>query len=149
MKKLIIINLIFFIVSNACSENIEFKKDVLNIISGERKISFKIELAISSEERGKGLMHRDKLPLDHGMLFIYPDNQYVTMWMKNTLIPLDMIFIKQNGEIEQIVSMTTPNSLKYISSKNLVRAVLEINGGLSKYLKINKGDKIDYHIFKK
>ena len=149
MKKLIIINLIFFIVSSACSENIKFKKDVLNIISGERKISFKIELAISSEEMSKGLMHRDKLPLDHGMLFIYPDNQYVTMWMKNTLIPLDMIFFKQNGEIEQIVRMTTPNSLKYISSNNLVKAVLEINGGLSNYLKINKGDKIDYHIFKK
>lgn len=149
MKKLIIINLIFFIVSNACSENIEFKKDVLNIISGERKISFKIELAISSEERSKGLMHRDKLPLDHGMLFIYPNNQHVTMWMKNTLIPLDMIFIRQNGEIEKIVRMTTPNSLKYISSNNLVKAVLEINGGLSNYLKINKGDKIDYHIFKK
>lgn len=149
MKKLIIINLIFFIVSSACSENIEFKKDVLNIISGERKISFKIELAISSEERSKGLMHRDKLPLDHGMLFIYPNNQHVTMWMKNTLIPLDMIFIRQNGEIEKIVRMTTPNSLKYISSNNLVKAVLEINGGLSNYLKINKGDKIDYHIFKK
>ena len=63
-------------------------------------------------------MHRDKLPLDHGMLFIYPNNQHVTMWMKNTLIPLDMIFIRQNGEIEQIVRKTTPNSLKYISSNN-------------------------------
>ena len=114
-----------------------------------RKISFKIELAISSEERSKGLMHRDKLQLDDCMLFIYPNNQHVTMWMKNTLIPLDMIFIRQNGEIEKIVRMTTPNSLKYISSNNLVKAVLEINGGLSNYLKINKGDKIDYHIFKK
>ena len=85
--------------------------------------------------------------MNQGMLFIYPYNQHVTMWMKNTLIPLDMIFINENGSIEDIVYMTTPNSLSHITIKKRVKAVLEINGGLSKYLKINKGDKIIYSTF--
>ena len=92
-------------------------------------------------------MYRDNLPLDQGMLFIYPFNQQVTMWMKNTQIPLDMIFINTNGDIEDIIRMTIPNSLTRLTTKNKVKAVLEINGGLSKYLKINKGDKVIYPIF--
>ena len=69
------------------------------------------------------------------------------MWMKNTQIPLDMIFINTNGDIEDIIRMTIPNSLIHLTTKNKVKAVLEINGGLSKYLKINKGDKVIYPIF--
>ena len=92
-------------------------------------------------------MYRDNLPLDQGMLFVYPFNQQVTMWMKNTQIPLDMIFINTNGDIEDIIRMTIPNSLTRLTTKNKVKAVLEINGGLSKYLKINKGDKVIYPIF--
>ena len=92
-------------------------------------------------------MYRENLPLDQGMLFIYPFNQQITMWMKNTQIPLDMIFINTNGDIEDIIRMTIPNSLIHLTTKNKVKAVLEINGGLSKYLKINKGDKVIYPIF--
>ena len=81
------------------------------------------------------------------MLFVYPFNQQVTMLMKNTQIPLDMIFINTNGDIEDIIRMTIPNSLTHLTTKNKVKAVLEINGGLSKYLKINKGDKVIHPIF--
>ena len=144
---LISCKLILLFIAYSHSENIEFRKDTLVINTGIELIAFDIELAISPEERGKGLMFRNKLAMNQGMLFIYPYNQHVTMWMKNTLIPLDMIFINENGSIEDIVYMTTPNSLSHITIKNRVKAVLEINGGLSKYLKINKGDKIIYSTF--
>jgi len=130
------------------SEDIEFKKDILTVVAENKNIKFVIELAISPAERSLGLMYRKKLLLDHGMLFIYPNSQKVTMWMKNTLIPLDMIFINANGTIEDIISMTSPKSLTLLTTKNKVKAVLEINGGLCKYLNINKGDKIKHSIFK-
>jgi uncharacterized membrane protein (UPF0127 family) len=76
------------------------------------------------------------------MLFIYPKNQVIKMWMKNTLIPLDMIFIKDNGEIEKIFKMTTPKDLTVLGPEIKLKAVLEINGGLTTYLDIKKGDYI-------
>ena len=139
--------LILLFISYSFSDNIEFRKDVLTIDNNLKQITFNIELAVTPQERSKGLMYRDNLPLDQGMLFVYPFNQQVTMWMKNTQIPLDMIFINTNGDIEDIIRMTVPNSLTHLTTKNKVKAVLEINGGLSKYLKINKGDKVIYPIF--
>ena len=139
--------LILLFISYSFSDNIEFRKDVLTIDNNLKQITFNIELAVTPQERTKGLMYRENLPLDQGMLFIYPFNQQVTMWMKNTQIPLDMIFINTNGDIEDIIRMTIPNSLTHLTTKNKVKAVLEINGGLSKYLKINKGDKVIYPIF--
>jgi len=139
--------LILLFIGYSFSENIEFRKDVLTIDNNLEPITFNIELAITPQERSKGLMYRENLPLDQGMLFIYPFNQQITMWMKNTQIPLDMIFINTNGDIEDIIRMTIPNSLIHLTTKNKVKAVLEINGGLSKYLKINKGDKVIYPIF--
>ena len=76
------------------------------------------------------------------MLFIYPKNQVIKMWMKNTLIPLDMIFIKDNGEIEKIFKMTIPKDLTVLGPEIKLKAVLEINGGLTTYLDIKKGDYI-------
>jgi uncharacterized membrane protein (UPF0127 family) len=69
------------------------------------------------------------------------------MWMKNTLIPLDMIFIKDNGEIEKIIKMTTPKDLTVIGPEVKLKAVLEINGGITSYLNIKKGDYIIYKSF--
>ena len=139
--------LILLFIGYSFSENIEFRKDVLTIDNNLKPITFNIELAVTPQERNQGLMYRDNLPLDQGMLFVYPFNQQVTMWMKNTQIPLDTIFINTNGDIEDIIRMTIPNSLTHLTTKNKVKAVLEINGGLSKYLKINKGDKVIYPIF--
>ena len=87
-------------------------------------------------------MHRTSIKQNEGMLFIYPKNQVIKMWMKNTLIPLDMLFIKGNGEIEKIFRMTTPKDLTPLGPDVKLKAVLEIQGGLTTYLKIKKGDYI-------
>ncbi len=97
---------------------------------------FKIAIADSAEKKMRGLMFLKELPQDHGMLFPFESSQVVTMWMKNTEIPLDMIFIDADNEVATIVENTKPNSLDLISSGREVKYVLEINAGLAKKLGI-------------
>jgi Uncharacterized conserved protein len=89
-----------------------------------------------------GLMYRQNLPADAGMLFVYPSEQSVAFWMKNTLIPLDMLFIGADGHIRRIVERTIPLSTNPIPSGDPVRAVLEINGGAAERLGIHAGDMV-------
>ena len=143
MRVLIFLLIYSFISINTLqADNIQFKKDVLLIKTKTSKYTFNIELAISPQERSKGLMNRSNIRQNEGMLFIYPKNQIIKMWMKNTLIPLDMIFIKDNGEIEKIFKMTIPKDLTVLGPEIKLKAVLEINGGLTTYLDIKKGDYI-------
>ena len=88
----------FFLLLNSLqANNIQFKTDTVSIKTKTSEYIFNIDLAISPQERSRGLMHRKSISQNEGMLFIYPKNQVIKMWMKNTLIPLDMIFIKDNG----------------------------------------------------
>ena len=87
-------------------------------------------------------MFRRHLAADAGMLFIYPAPQVLTMWMKNTYLPLDMLFIASDGRIVQIVQRTVPRSLQIISSGEIAIAVLEVNGGTVSRLKIKKGARV-------
>ena len=87
-------------------------------------------------------MHREHLNQKEGMLFLYPYNQEIKMWMKNTLISLDMIFFDNRGKIIEIFKKTTPKDLTPIGPNVKLKGVLEINGGLTSYLNINKGDLI-------
>jgi uncharacterized protein len=134
--------LIFLPLTNSYSNEGTLKNNNLIIKTINSEYTFTIELAISADERSKGLMFRNNLKQNEGMLFIYPKNQIIKMWMKNTLIPLDMIFIDENGEIEEIYKMTTPNDLTPLGPEVNLRGVLEINGGLTTYLNIKKGDLI-------
>ena len=93
------------------------------------EFSYNIELAISGEQRTRGLMFRKQMPQDYGMLFDFDRTQKVMMWMKNTFLPLDMIFMRVDGTIAHIVENTTPHSLAIISSRFPVRFVLELNAG--------------------
>lgn len=86
-------------------------------------------LALDADQRARGLMYVRELPADQGMLFIYPAERRVSMWMKNTLIPLDMIFIRADGTVANVVADTTPLSVESIHSAGPVRAVLELSGG--------------------
>ena len=100
-----------------------------------------------SWEKARGLMHRRSLAPDGGMLFIYTKELRQSMWMKNTLIPLDMLFIRQNGRIAHIHERAVPGSLATISSRGRVLAVLELRGGTVARLGIRKGDRVVHSIF--
>ena len=103
---------------------------------------FVVELAVTREERSRGLMFRRSLAPDHGMLFDFRDSHRVSMWMKNTFIPLDMVFITREGVIDHIVERTVPQSLEVIAPPRTTRFVLEVNGGTADRLDWNAGDKV-------
>jgi uncharacterized membrane protein (UPF0127 family) len=106
--------------------------------------NFLVKSAKSPKERENGLMWITNLPQNYGMIFEFKDEQMVYMWMKNTKIPLDMIFIDQNNKITHITHQAKPESLEIISSQNPVMKVLEINGGLTDELGIEVGDLVKY-----
>lgn len=109
--------------------------------------NFGVELALTPAEQSKGLMYRTVLPENAGMLFYFGANQPRSFWMRNTLIPLDIIFIKLDGTIHHIHENAIPKDETPISSLGSVGAVLEINGGLSRKLGIQPGDKIKHQFF--
>jgi len=115
---------------------------VLKTESGEHR--YKVEVAKTNEEKALGLMYRRSLPEDGGMLFIYDRPQPATMWMKNTLIPLDMIFIAVDGTVHRIESNTEPFSTALIRSEGDVLAVLEVNAGQASKIGLKRGDKVVY-----
>ena len=106
-------------------------------------LAFHVELARTEAEREQGLMYREKLASDAGMLFLYPTERPVAFWMKNTLIPLDMLFIRRDGTILSIAERTVPLSEAAIPSDGPVTAVLEINGGVVSHLGIKPGDRVE------
>ena len=105
-----------------------------------------VEIADTPEERGVGLMHRTELAPDRGMLFDFRATRQVTMWMKNTLIPLDMFFAESDGRIVTIAERTTPLSEKRIRSGQPVRFVLEMAGGSAERLGIVTGDRLRHPV---
>lgn len=120
---------------------------VIETDAGAKPLTFSIEVARTPHQKALGLMFRRDLPALRGMLFPYPGDQEITMWMKNTYIPLDMLFIKSNGEIFRIEEMTEPHSERIIKSGGAVSAVLEIAGGDARRLGIARGDKVHHPHF--
>jgi uncharacterized membrane protein (UPF0127 family) len=108
---------------------------------------FAVELASTPEEHAKGLMYRRQLPEGQGMLFDFHREQPTSFWMKNTYIPLDMIFIRGDGRILRIAENTVPLSETLVPSGGPVRAVLEVNAGTAKKLGIAPGDRVGHAIF--
>jgi len=109
---------------------------------------FAVEIADTEAQRAKGLMFRKELPDGQGMLFDFQREQEVSFWMKNTYIPLDMIFIRRDGRILRIAENTEPLSTRIIPSGGPVRAVLELIGGTARKFGIAPGDQVAYPIFK-
>ena len=105
---------------------------------------FTVEVARSPQEQANGLMHRQSLAPDRGMLFPYNPPQPASFWMKNTLIPLDIIFIRADGTIARIAANTVPLSLEPVPSLEPVAAVLEISGGRAAELGIVPGDRVSW-----
>ena len=106
--------------------------------------SFTIELATTPAERALGLMYRRALPADAGMLFLYEKPQPLTMWMRNTFIPLDMVFIGADGKVHRIESRAEPFSTQLISSEGNVQGVLEVKAGTAKAIGLKPGDEVIY-----
>ena len=105
-----------------------------------------VEIADTPEEQSVGLMHRTELAPDRGMLFDFGVTRQVTMWMKNTLIPLDMFFAESDGRIVTIAERTTPLSEKRIRSGQPVRFVLEMAGGSAERLGVKTGDRLRHRL---
>lgn len=125
-----------------------FEQDRLVVETAEgARHEISIELAISPQQKQQGLMFRRDLAADAGMLFVYRRVRVVSMWMRNTYIPLDMLFIADDGEIVRIVERTVPLSLKTISSGQPVLGVLELNGGAAARLGLRRGDRVLYRAF--
>ena len=108
---------------------------------------FSVEMATTEEEKTTGLMYRKELPEGKGMLFDFTPEQEVSMWMKNTYISLDMIFIAANGRIERIAENTEPLSDRLIPSGAPIRAVLEVTAGTARKFGIAAGDRVESSIF--
>ena len=109
---------------------------------------FSVEIVDNDADRAKGLMYRKELPEGSGMLFDFHRDQEVSFWMQNTYIPLDMIFIRGDGQILRIEENTVPLSTRMIPSRGAVRAVLEVIGGTSRKLGIAPGDRVASPIFR-
>ncbi|SFP09472.1 DUF192 domain-containing protein [Tranquillimonas alkanivorans] len=108
---------------------------------------FNVELADEPQERAQGLMHRDNLPRSAGMLFVYDAPQRARFWMKNTLIPLDMIFVDDTGTVTRVHENAVPHDLTGIDGGEGVLAVLEINGGMAGAMGIVPGTEMRHPAF--
>jgi uncharacterized membrane protein (UPF0127 family) len=112
--------------------------------TGERKLRFQVELALTPDEQNRGLMFRKSLSADAGMLFVFDRSSVHTFWMKNTLIPLDMLFIGADKKIIGIVANAEPQTETGRSVGVPSQYVLEIAGGLSGQLGIRAGQRVEF-----
>jgi hypothetical protein len=116
--------------------------------AGGREIVYEIEIADTDAERRKGLMYRQDMPTNRGMLLDFGKPEKVSIWMKNTLIPLDIIYIDDDGIIAKIVPDTVPHSTALMPSEGKIRAVLEVNAGQCAYHDIRIGDRVLHRAFR-
>ncbi len=119
----------------------------LTVVTANGPRKFTVELATTPAQMEQGLMFRQSLAPDSGMLFDFKTPSPVSMWMKNTLIPLDMLFVDARGNIVNIHERAVPGSLNTINAAAPVRAVLELNGGTATRLGIKPGDRVLHPIF--
>jgi uncharacterized membrane protein (UPF0127 family) len=123
------------------------KLETLEIATKNGVKVFAVEMARTDEQKATGLMYRQELPDGQGMLFDFSPEQPISMWMKNTFVPLDMIFIRGDGSILRIAENTTPQSERIISSGGPARAVLEVIAGTARRYGIAPGDRVAHPLF--
>ncbi|MDF2811895.1 MAG: hypothetical protein K0S56_2926 [Microvirga sp.] len=132
--------------AEARAQNLE----TLSIVTqGGQRQSFRVEVARNDADRAQGLMFRRAMPADHGMLFDFEKVAPVSMWMQNTYLSLDMLFVRADGTIARIAANTEPLSTRTIPSGEPVLAVLELNAGTAGRLAIKAGDRIEHPLFKR
>ncbi len=122
-------------------------QDTIEIVTSSGVHAFAVELATTETERARGLMFRKSLPEGHGMLFDFQTEQQVQFWMRNTYVPLDMIFIRGDGRVLNIAQNATPLSDALIPSAGPVRGVLEVIAGTARKYHIAPGDRVTGSFF--
>ncbi len=132
----------FLILIMFTSANVSAEKKELVIDTLGNKVIFTVDIAETRKERKKGLMFKKELKSTYGMLFIFPNSQIVNIWMKNTLIPLDIIYISEDRTITQIIKNAVPEKKTIHSSKEFTKYVLEINAGQAIKHNIKVGNKV-------
>ncbi len=146
---ILVCGIVFTATSMSMAQTV-FEKDTLTIFTATGKAhKFEIEVASTNEERSQGLMYRKHMAANAGMLFVYEKPNNVMMWMKNTYIPLDMLFLNSEGKIVYIKENATPHSTKTISSDQDVIGVLELNAGTAFRLGIKVGDIAQHRFLQK
>jgi uncharacterized membrane protein (UPF0127 family) len=110
---------------------------------------FRVELADTPAERAKGLMHRKSMPQDQGMLFVFDMESPVAMWMKNTYIPLDMVFVSRHGRVTGVAADTVPMTETVISSNGPAYGVIELNAGVAAQIGLMAGDEVRHPAFRR
>ena len=134
----------FFCFSLAAHAAETFDKQPLTIVTKDgKKHAFTVELAVMPRQREQGLMNRREMAPDHGMLFAFGETRQVFMWMKNTYLPLDMLFIARDGKVRAIKENAEPLSEAIIDSQGPIDYVLELNGGTVKRLGIRAGNRVE------
>ncbi len=126
----------------------DLPKEKLTILTRQgAKHVFNVEMATTEDQQTTGEMFRTTVPADGGMLFDWRFPRESQMWMRNTLVPLDMVFINSDGKIRSIAENTVPRSLAVIDSQGPVRATLELAAGTTAKLDIRVGDTVEQRIF--
>lgn len=135
---------LFFLIVSAGEAAARGDLSPLAIETSSGTHEFQVEIAADDSSRTQGLMYRRDLAPDHGMLFDFEVEQPISMWMKNTYIPLDMVFILSDGQVHRVEERTQPHSLRTIDSGVEVRFVLEVPAGTAKRIGIAPGDKVSH-----
>ena len=141
MKKIFVLPVLLFFIT-ACFEtdkNPVRELSPLYIGRGKNQIAFNVETALSNDEMATGLMYRKSMPEENGMIFVFPSPRNTAFWMKNTYIPLDMIFIDESNKISGMVENVPPLSEDLVYSPAKTKAVLELNAGTVKDKNLRKG----------
>jgi uncharacterized protein len=139
---------ILFLAASAFSSALGGERDSLEIVTSTGRHAFQVEIADNDATREHGLMDRRYMAPNHGMLFEFDREEPVSFWMKNTYIPLDMIFIAPSGVVTHIATNAEPLSERVVPSGAPCIAVLELNGGMAASIGLKVGDKVRHPFFK-
>lgn len=147
-----VITVLLLFLSGACAataqQPVAFERSTLTIATVTGSHRFNVEIARKPQQLARGLMFRRSLAANAGMLFDFGTDRPSAMWMKNTYVPLDMIFIHRDGRVESVHYGAVPGSTRTITSRGPVRAVLEVRAGVAKLLGVRPGDRITHPMFK-
>ena len=147
LKLIALVGCLFVLESRHAVSDTIFPQSEILIVSKSGEHKFVVDVATTMAQRQVGLMYRKKMARNRGMMFDFGEEQLIAMWMKNTLIPLDMLFVDKTGRILQIERATTPLSLETIAGRRPAMSVIELNAGLTAELGISEGDQIMHNIF--